>query len=134
MNTGMAWSVLTEVHTLLGRLASHGETAAIDLRSLPLTEADRAELEALLGAGEVRCSLELMGRTEVWETAYTGVWWVRHRGAQDRVASEELAITTVPDILQSHPADIVGAAARLGQRLAAGASDDTTQKPEASDG
>ena len=33
LNTGMAWSVLSEIRTLLNRLAETGETAAIDLKS-----------------------------------------------------------------------------------------------------
>jgi len=113
----MAWSVLSEIGALLGRLAERGETASIDLRSLPLTGADRAQLEELLGHGEVSASLDLMGRSEIRETGLAGVWWIRHMGAGDVVSSEEIAITAVPDILQSHPADIEASAQRLQQTL-----------------
>ena len=113
LNTGMAWSILSEIRTLLGRLAEHAESSAIDLRSIPLTEADRIQLEELLGRGEVSASLEVLGRTEVWEIGYTGVWWVRHMGAEDQVSSEEIAITPVPEILRAHPVDIVASAERL---------------------
>ena len=54
--TGMALSVLSEIGTLLERLARHGEENAIDLRSLPLTEADRAQLEQLLGLSLIHIS------------------------------------------------------------------------------
>ena len=117
LNTGMAWSVLAEVQSLLERLAETGDAAAVDLRGLPLTTADREQLETLLGRGEVQCQLALMGRTDVWETAFAGVWWVRHRGADDKVASETLEITTAPEILFTHHDDIALAAQRLGQRL-----------------
>jgi hydrogenase-1 operon protein HyaF len=117
LNTGMAWSVLSEVHTLLKRFAGTGETGAVDLRGLPLTSADREQLEALLGQGEVQCTLSLMGRTEVWETAFPGVWWVRHFGGEDKVSSEALEITNVPDILLAHPDDITAAALRLERHL-----------------
>ena len=113
LNTGMAWSLLSEIRTLLGRLADGGESSAIDLRSIPLTEADRAQLEELLGRGEVSVQLDVLGKTEIWETGYTGVWWIRHMGAEDQVSSEEIAITPVPDILRAHPVDIVSAAERL---------------------
>ena len=54
MNTGMAWSILTEIRTLLSRLAETGDSAAIDLRSLPLTTADRVRRFMLLKpAGQV---------------------------------------------------------------------------------
>ncbi len=120
LNTGMAWSVLTEVQGLLERLAETGETAAVDLRGLPLTSADREQLETLLGRGEVECELALMGRTAVWETAFPGVWWVRHLGAEDKVSSETIEITTVPEILLTHHDDIAAASGRLAQRLAEG--------------
>jgi hydrogenase-1 operon protein HyaF len=115
--TGMALSVLAEVGRLLESLASTGEPGAIDLRSLPLTDADRLQLEELLGRGEVSAELELAGRSEVWETAYPGAWWVRHRGAGDRIAAEEIAVCPVPDILLAHPDDIHAAARRVRRDL-----------------
>jgi len=117
LNTGMAWSVLSEIGALLARLAEHGESASIDLRSLPLTDADRTQLQELLGRGEVTASLDLMGRSEVRETGFAGVWWIRHMGAGEQVSSEEIAVTPVPEILHSHPADIAASVARLQHRL-----------------
>jgi hydrogenase-1 operon protein HyaF len=113
----MAWSVLSEIHTLLGRLTESAEPSTIDLRSLPLTSADRAELEQHLGQGEVACALTVLGSTEIWETAYSGVWWVRHLDAEGEVASEEIVVATVPEILKSHPEDIAAAATRLAREL-----------------
>jgi hydrogenase-1 operon protein HyaF len=115
--TGMAWSVLSEVGSLLEKLARDGEESAIDLRSLPMTEADRAQLEELLGRGEVRAELEVAGASEVWETAYPGAWWIRHRGAGGRIASEEIAVCRIPEILVTHPVDIAAAAARIRDEL-----------------
>jgi len=115
--TGMAWSVLAEVGRLLEDLAATGRTASVDLRSLPLTDADREELDGLLGRGEVRVELDLAGRSEVWETGYPGAWWIRHRGAGDRISSEEIAVCPVPEILMTHPADIETAARRLRRDL-----------------
>lgn len=132
LNTGMAWSVLSEVHTLLKRFAETGESGAVDLRGLPLTAADRDQLEELLGRGEVRCTLSLMGRSEVWETAFPGVWWVRHLGAEDTVSSEILEITNVPDILLAHPEDITAAAIRLESRLDQGPAAVTSPESEES--
>ena len=115
--TGMALSVLAEISRLLEALAGSGEPGFIDLRSLPLSDADRAQLEALLGRGEVRVEMDLAGASEVWETAYSGVWWIRHRGAGDKIASETLSVCTIPEILISHPVDIEAAASRLRQEL-----------------
>jgi hydrogenase-1 operon protein HyaF len=119
-STGMAWSVLTEIHQHLKALAETGETASIALRGLPLTDTDRQQLEDILGKGEVRAELDLAGATEVWETTYAGVWWIRHKGAGDRIACEEIAITAVPEILKTHPVDIKAAARRIRQDLDSG--------------
>jgi hydrogenase-1 operon protein HyaF len=113
----MAHSVLTEVARLLEALAVEGRSGAVDLRSLPLTDADRAQLSELLGPGEVTAELDVGGRSTVRETAYAGVWWVTHRGAGDRVASEEIAVCPVPSILVAHPADIAAAARRIQKTL-----------------
>ena len=113
LRTGVARAVLSEIALLLENLAATGQAGAIDLRSLPLTEADRAELEEHLGRGEVEARLAVVGASEVWETAYAGVWWIRHLGAEGEIASETIAVTRVPEILMTHPADVEAAAARL---------------------
>jgi hydrogenase-1 operon protein HyaF len=116
-STGMAWSILTEIRQLLDALNEQGTVGSIDLRSLPMTNADREQLENLLGRGEVHAELDLAGTSEVWETAYAGVWWIRHKGAADKIACEEIAVTAIPEILITHPVDIEAAAARLGNEL-----------------
>ena len=113
LKTGMAAAVFNEIAERLQDLCRDGQPSAIDLRGIPLTEADLAELEEMLGTGEVTASLEVAGPTRIWETAYAGVWWVRHLGAGGRVAAEEIAITKLPEILESHPGDIAAAAERI---------------------
>lgn len=115
--TGMALSVLTEVVRLLEALNTSGEESSIDLRSLPLSDADREQLDELLGRGEVRAELDVAGASEVWETSYPGVWWIRHRGAGDKIASEEITVCRIPEILKTHPVDIEASAGRLRQAL-----------------
>lgn len=115
--TGMALSVLAEIGRLLENLAGAGDPGSIDLRSLPLSDTDRAQLEELLGRGEVRVEMQLAGASEAWETAYPGVWWIRHRGAGGKIATEEISVCRIPEILISHPVDIEAAAGRLRQEL-----------------
>jgi hydrogenase-1 operon protein HyaF len=119
LRTGMAQSLLQEIADRLGDLARTGETSAIDLRSLPMTPADRHELEESLGRGDVEAMLDVAGKSEVRETQYPGVWWVRHFGAGDAVASERIEITSVPEILITHAADIVAGSKRLHEALSA---------------
>jgi hydrogenase-1 operon protein HyaF len=113
----MAQAVMHEVAERLGNLDKEGTESAVDLRSLPLTDADLAELEEQLGKGEVLADLNVIGHTRIWETAYAGVWWIRHFGANEQTASEEIAITPLPEILKTHPEDISAAADRLRQEL-----------------
>lgn len=121
--TGMAEAVLSEVASLLEAFARTGAQAAVDLTSIPLTRQDREELERRLGRGEVQASLDAAGRSEIWETAYAGVWWVRHFGEGERIATEALEIARVPAILMSHPEDMAAAAARLLSDLSEPAAD-----------
>lgn len=116
--TGLAQAVLPEIAHLLDRLAKCGESAQIDLKSLPLNEGDRRALEQRLGRGEVIASVDVAGATEVWETSYSGVWWVRHLGVDGKVATEQISVSRIPDILITHCADIRGAAKRIQNDLA----------------
>lgn len=117
--TPLAVAVLAEIAQALDRLATSGEETFVDLKSLPLSPDDLERLAALLGEGEVRCDLAVAGRSEVRETGFSGVWWIRHFGGDDRVAVEEIAITRIPDILMSHPDDVAHAAAALAAVVAA---------------
>ena len=115
--TGMALSVLAEIGRMLEALVESGQVGSIDLRSLPLSDVDRAQLEEVLGRGEVRAQLDLAGESEVWETTYPGVWWIRHRGAGGKIATEEISVCRIPEIMLTHPVDIEAAAGRLRKEL-----------------
>lgn len=115
VSTGMARAVEHEIAQHLVALAGDGTEAVIDLRGIPMSDADREELEESLGRGEVTATIEAMGESEIWETAHAGVWWVRHRGTDGRIIAERVEITPVPAILKADPADIGAAAARMGR-------------------
>ena len=116
-STGMARAVLTEIAQRLEALVDAGESSVIDLRSLPLTDADLVELDEILGHGEVAASIEVIGSTEVRETGYAGVWWVRHLGARGQVAAEEIAVPRVPEILCAQVEDVQLASDRLREHV-----------------
>jgi len=117
---GIAGSLLQEVAERLADLAAGGEGTAIDLLSLPMTRTDRDEIEKRLGRGEVAATLDVAGKSEVWETAYAGVWWVRHFGAGERIAAERIEIARIPEILATHTSDIQAASEKLLKDLAHG--------------
>jgi HupH hydrogenase expression protein, C-terminal conserved region len=122
LHASLAQSVMREIMQRLSVLATSGEGGAIDLHSLPMTQADRGELEQSLGRGDVEATLNVAGTSEIWETRYSGVWWLRHFGADDKIATERIEITAIPEILVAHCADITAAAARLNDDLASGSS------------
>jgi hydrogenase-1 operon protein HyaF len=117
-------AVLHEVAQALQALVrSPRRSRAIDLNSLPLDEAERAALRARLGRGEVQASVQAAGETRVDETAFAGVWWVQHAGADGRPLQEQIVVARVPPLLPAHRDDIAAAAGRLGAVLAAGAEE-----------
>lgn len=113
---GMVEAVLREALELLERFVETGAEGAIDLASTPLSQPQREELEQRLGRGEVAVEMDVVGRSQAWETAYAGVWWVRHWGAE-RMAVELIEIAAVPKILLADRDDARVAAERLRRDL-----------------
>ena len=115
--TGMADAVLREIQEHLVNLRDTGAAHIIDMRSLPLTQADRTALKHALGEGEVRISIDASGPTEIYETAYGGVWWVDYQDLLGSSAIQQIEIATIPALVPTHPDDVAGAAARLARDL-----------------
>jgi hydrogenase-1 operon protein HyaF len=112
-DTSFVRALLHEVTALLADLIATGTEGSIDLRGIPMLDEDKKQLETALGRGEVEAKVVVAGETEVWETAYSGVWWIRHRGAGDRILSDQIVVTTIPEILKTHPSDAEAAHERL---------------------
>lgn len=110
-------AVLHEVAALLERLHEHGEPGSVDLATMPMAPAEHERLRSTLGTGEVSAEIRSEGLSSVRETAVHGVWWVEHRDPADRTLAEFIEITTVPEILRSHHADIGAGLERLRARL-----------------
>jgi len=114
---GGVTAILSELASLLERLAHGEEPAAIDLRSLPMSEQDRAALRRALGDGEVQATLNAQGPSSIRETQVPGVWWVEHRDAHGELIAELLEVARVPEILASASDEIAAAAQALRERL-----------------
>jgi hydrogenase-1 operon protein HyaF len=97
-NTG---PLLNEIRHALQRLIDTGETTIIDLRSIPLTDAEEQSLEQVLGAGEVECTLNTLGKSTIRETGISGVWLVSHYNLDEELLARSIEITTIPAILPS---------------------------------
>ena len=117
--TGNALPVLHEILHGLRRLGETGEPLTIDLRSIPFGPGDEERLLVTLGEGEVRAVLDSLGRTDIWETRYAGVWIIDHRDAAGARVGLQVEVTEMPSLLRTPGDDIRDAAAQLDEALAA---------------
>jgi hydrogenase-1 operon protein HyaF len=115
--SGNAKALLHELAGLLDLWVNRGEAASIDLRSLPLTRGDYAELDAVLGGGAVSASVEAIGASEVRETRYPGVWRVTHRNEAGEVVADLIEVCEAPAILRSPAEDAAEGLIRLREAL-----------------
>ena len=113
----MAAAVLKELEALLQGLLQTGEGGSIDLRSLPLSSADRDWLGTRLGRGELEIVLEAGGHSRITETGLPGVWWVRHYNEAGAPAAEFLEVAWVPEIVPAHPDDVRDGLERLKRNM-----------------
>lgn len=111
--SGNADALLHEIAALLDGLIKHGRCGAIDLHNLPLTAADLRYLRERLGRGEVQAEVHALGRSEIVETAYRGVWWITHRNLGDELGAELIEVTLLPAILASDCNEMTESLARL---------------------
>ena len=114
-STGMAQAMLTEMAEHLQLLAEQGKTHVIDLMSLPLNDTDKRELQKTLGEGEVAIKLHTIGDSEIKETAYSGIWWIKHYSTDGQTIAELIEVCEVPAIIKSHVDDIRQSASALQQ-------------------
>jgi hydrogenase-1 operon protein HyaF len=120
---GNAIPVLHEVRHALERLIVTGESTKIDLNSLPFGPGDEERLQALLGTGEVRATIDALGPTLVQESAIPGVWLVDYHNSEGQRLALHIEISTIPEILRTQREDLDNAVAALDARLEADQSD-----------
>jgi len=113
--TGLAIALLREIADHLLTVSQGGDRQIVELTNLPLSEGDFQLLEEKLGRGEVEARINAAGPTEVYETSFPGVWWVKYLGEDERVITQQLEIGTVPMILEAHQDDIQASAGRFTQ-------------------
>jgi hydrogenase-1 operon protein HyaF len=106
-----------EILSHLERFLESGETAAVDMRGLPMAPNEYNELLEMLGQGELDLTIEMGGTTRIRETAYSGVWWIQHKGPDDRIQSEYIEINRIPEFLCAQTDQIEDAVRELSDRL-----------------
>lgn len=106
-----------EILAALERLHESGESSAIDLKSLPMAPGEFEEISNMLGCGEIDLTLDVDGPTRIRETAFPGVWWIRHESDQGRVLAEYIEINRFPDFLAAQPEHIADSVRQLKERF-----------------
>lgn len=129
LNHSNATPILHEVLHALQKLVGEGESTTIDLRAIPFGPGDEAELLTQLGTGEINVEMHSLGRSLIRETAYSGVWLVDHRNADDQRIALQIEITPVPTILSAQTEDMHDAIARLDDWLTRASTETTGQRP-----
>ena len=98
-------------------LLESGNTSIIDLRSIPLAPGEEETIINALGQGEVHARLDALGRSDIYETVYSGVWLVTHYNENETVVGRFIEVTELPDILKSQREDMSDALKELTQEL-----------------
>jgi hydrogenase-1 operon protein HyaF len=115
-------AILSELATLLERLVRGEPPGSIDLRSLPMSPRDRAELQRVLGDGEVQATVDAQGLSKMRETRVSGVWWVEHFDQQGALIAELLEVSRVPEMLASASDEMAAGARELRAHITASAA------------
>ncbi|MDH3903060.1 MAG: hydrogenase expression/formation protein [Xanthomonadales bacterium] len=116
----LTWNVkpiLHEIRHALLELLDNGNTSVIDLRSIPLAPGEEETIISALGQGEVHARLDALGRSDIVETTYSGVWLVTHYNENEAVVGRFIEITELPAILKSQREDMSDALIELTQEL-----------------
>lgn len=114
---GGVFAIAHELLRHLEHLAETGESAAIDLKSLPMAPDEFNDIKNMLGEGEIDLTLEMDGPTRIRETAFAGVWWIQHKAPDGRILTEYIEIARFPDFLSAQPDHITDAVRHLRNRL-----------------
>jgi hydrogenase-1 operon protein HyaF len=114
----IAKTLLHEVQAMLKTLLDTGQNGILDLRALPsLGEEGYPFLKGKLGLGAVSGCIQSFGRSDIQETAFSGVWWVTHYNQDDELLTELIEVNFFPEILKSPRDDVLLGHINLGNLL-----------------
>lgn len=115
--TGNLEPLLHQIRHGLEHLLNTGEKTVIDLSAMPLADSELETLLEILGSGEVIAELNILGKSIIEETRFSGVWILRHlneAGENDRIFIE---IDSIPSLLCAQAEDIQLGLTKLDQYL-----------------
>lgn len=124
-----ATPIMHEILHALLKLADKDETTTIDLRAMPFGPGDEDQLLSQLGSGEIQVELNTLGRSKIYETAYSGVWLIDHRNADDQPVALQIEIAPIPSILLAQTEDVRDAITRLNHWLNPDSTETVGEQP-----
>jgi len=127
--TGNVTPLLHEIRHAVQALLAEGETTTIDMRSMPLAPGEETRIETLLGEGEIRVELNALGRSDIIETRFPGVWLITHRNTEDVILGKHIQMSFIPDILKAQQRDIEAGLEQLSSELQTEPVNDSGEKP-----
>ena len=117
INHANAMPILHEILYALNRFSTDREPWCIDLRAIPFGPGDEDELLSQLGQGEISLTMDSLGKSRIWETAFSGVWVVDHRNAEGERVALQIEVCRIPEIVLSQQEDIFDAIGQLERHL-----------------
>lgn len=115
--TGNVLPLLHEIRHALASLLADGSETCIDLRALPMAPGEEERLTNALGKGEISIRMQALGRSEIYETRYPGVWFATHFNSNDDILGKYIEITHMPGLLKSQREDIAAGLHELEDEL-----------------
>lgn len=98
--------VMHEIRHALSELVAHGTHNMIDLHSLPMSSQELDDLDEFLGEGEIDLTLNVLGKTRIRESSYSGIWRIEHLDDNNQRIGYFIEIGMIPEILRSQCDDI----------------------------
>lgn len=117
VQTGNLAPLLHEMRHALSLLLETGETTIIDLRGLPMAPGEQERLLNFLGKGEISAELDALGRSEIIETRFPGIWLITHYNTNKEIMGKFIEVTRMPAILETQDADVQDALSSLNDKL-----------------
>ena len=99
--------ILVEINHALDNFVKNKKTHIIDIRAVPLHSNEEDELLKILDVGEVRVDIEALGKSEVYETKFSGVWLISHYNLENEIVARFIEITDCPSIIKSNETEII---------------------------
>lgn len=117
VETGNVVPILHQIRHALDQLLATGETTIIDLQSIPMGPGEEDRLTGSLGQGEVQVQLSALGRSEIKETQYPGVWLVTHANTDGENIGKFIEVCEIPRLVLAQAEDMRAGLERLEEQL-----------------